>query len=172
MLASYNHLIGYLHRWTVCKIGKLHVRIHHILTADGTPFLHNHPFGYLSFLFKGGYTEQVLEGNEIKIYHHAAPALICRNHSTFHRIKSLDGPCKSLFFAWGTGTWKLMRHKDVDVPTTYVCPAREGIYMRTINGKTVYSKFDHGMWFVGADTAENAAYSTQISVHQTIDWWW
>lgn len=169
-MKEYNHLLNYLHRWTVCKIGSLHIRIHHILSSDGTPFLHNHPFWYVSVIVRGGYTEQVLVGDEIKMIEHCAPAVILRKPSTYHRIISVQGACKTLFVTWLSEGWNLVRHKAVVAPQSYKVPVCEGVYIRTINNTRVYSKFSRGMWFVGSEDRQMAVAATKLSVHQCTKW--
>lgn len=154
----------------MCKIGKLHIRIHHILNSDGTPFLHNHPFWYVSIIMSGGYTEQVLVGDDIKTIDHHAPAIIIRKPSTYHRITSVHSMCKTLFVSWLSGGWKLIRHKDVVAPPSYVVPVRGGVYIRTINNVRVYSKFSNGMWFIGSDDRQTALDTNALSVHQCAAW--
>jgi hypothetical protein len=45
----------YLYRWTAILFG-YSIRLHHWIADDVGPHLHDHPFGFISFLFKGGYT--------------------------------------------------------------------------------------------------------------------
>lgn len=169
-MEAYNHIVGYLHRWTLCKLGKLHIRIHHILSTDGTPFLHNHPFWYLSFVWRGAYTEQVLIDDTLITKQHVAPALILRKPSTYHRIVDVQGKCKTLFFAWSSGDWSLLQHDKVEAPSTYDVPCQSGIYQRYINGSWVYSKFDNGVWWTGALTKTVALASTKVSIYQAGEW--
>lgn len=169
-MKAYNHLLGYLHRWTVCKLGKLHVRLHHILSVDGTPFLHSHPFDYVSVVFSGGYTEHVLVDDRLVEIQHVAPSLVFRKGSTYHRIVDVKGSCKTLFFAWGSGEWNLRRHPDIKSDWDFKMPFYDGVYSREINGVPVYSKFMNGMWYVGSDEYEEALRSTKLSVHQCGKW--
>lgn len=169
-MTPYNHLAGYLHRWTLCKLGRLHVRIHHILSADGTPFLHTHPFFYVSVVCKGGYTEQVLDGDTLRTIEHRAPALIIRSAATYHRISAVHGLCKTLFLTWKTGKWTLKRHPGVQTPAGYRCPDEPGVYRRIVNGRQVWSRFDGGRWYAGDPDSEVARRSTALSVHQATDW--
>jgi hypothetical protein len=169
-MKEYNHLLNYLHRWTLCKIGKFHARIHHILASDGTPFLHSHPFWYVSFIFEGGYTEQVLVDGELKVIHHTAPAIIIRSPTTYHRISNVVDVCKTLFFTWRAKDWNLMRHSGAATPDWYAAPSLPGVYRRYIKGTYVYSKFDNGVWWLGAQTNTEAERSTKLSVHQNTDW--
>lgn len=169
-MKAYSHILGYLHRWTVCKIGKLHVRVHHILSSDGTPFLHNHPFWYLSVVWKGSYTEQVLVGDELVTKQHVAPAIIVRRPSTYHRITDVGGECKTLFFAWSASDWSLRRHESVKAPPSYRVPEQPGVYLRFINGAWVYSMFADGVWWTGAHTPSGALASPTPSVYQSSEW--
>ena len=169
-MKPYNHLVGYLHRWTLCKLSKLHVRLHHLLSTDGTPFLHSHPFDYVSFVFSGGYTEQVLVGDDLVEVQHVAPTIIFRRGSTYHRIIDVTGSCKTLFFAYGEGTWDLKRHPKVRSDWDYTMPFYDGVYIREVSGEPVYSKFEDRRWFAGGDTVEEAMQSTKLSVHQCGKW--
>lgn len=169
-MKAYNHLLGYLHRWTLCKIGLLHVRLHRILSKDGTPFLHNHPFWYVSFVFSGGYTEQVLVDDRLVEKQHVAPAVIIRKASTYHRITDVKGVCRTLFFAYGNSSWSLRRHPLVKSDWDWIMPAEDGVYRREINGKATYSKFENRMWYVGSDSVDDAIRSIKLSVHQCGEW--
>jgi hypothetical protein len=55
----YNHLPGYLRRWTLFLYKRLHIRIHHILSGDKTPFYIHIPFWYISIILSGGYKEKM-----------------------------------------------------------------------------------------------------------------
>lgn len=169
-MKAHQHLLGYLHRWTVCKIGKLHVRLHHLLTPDGTPFLHSHPFWYVSFIFEGGYSEQVLVDGRLVGKSHTAPALIFRHPSTYHRISTVDPVCKTICFTWLSHGWDLLTHPEIAPPAGYHVPSAPGVYQRIINGRSVYSKFDGGVWWVGKRLMVDAAESTQLSIHQCTHW--
>lgn len=169
-MTPYNHLVGYLHRWTICKLGRLHIRVHHILSADGTPFLHSHPFDYISIVLKGGYTEQVLDGDTLRTIEHRAPAVIIRPSATCHRISAVHGACKTLFLAWARGPWALRRHPDIQAPDSYRTPAKPGLYRRHLNGRRVWSKFENGEWYAGDPSPDVARGSTALSVHQATEW--
>lgn len=169
-MKAYNHLCDYLHRWTIFTAGKLHIRLHHILSADGTPFLHSHPFWYVSIIYRGGYTEQVLLNNVLTVVTHVAPTIIIRRPTTFHRISNVTGTCKTLFFTWKANDWNLLRHSEITTPDTYVVPNNQGVYRRIINDRSVYSKFENGVWWVGMVAREGAQLSDTLSVHQCCKW--
>jgi hypothetical protein len=50
------HINDYMHRWLV-RTPWFTLRIHHILRSDNERDLHDHPFDFTSFIFKGSYTE-------------------------------------------------------------------------------------------------------------------
>ena len=169
-MKAYNHLQGFLLRWTVLKIGRLHIRVHHIISSDGTPFLHTHPFNYISIIFKGGYEEEILNGDKLEKVQNKIGSIIFRNHKTPHRIIKVKGDiCKTFFITWVIGDWKLIKHKDIIAPSTYKTPVVAGIYKRKIQDKDVYAKFD-GFWYSSKDNIEEAENSTTPSVYQCGDW--
>jgi len=169
-MKAYNHLTGYLYRWTVLRINRLHIRLHKIVDEDQTPFLHNHPFHYISFIIKGGYDEQVLENGDIKTYSHSWWSVIQRRASVFHRIKRVKGPTWTLFITWCTDSnWELKQHPSLDVPDRYAVPLQNGVYRRTINGAEKYHKFC-GFWCIGHLSYDAATAETRPSVHQVGNW--
>jgi hypothetical protein len=46
----------YLHRWVFVAFG-FAIRVHHWIRSDDKRFKHNHPWSYLTFVLKGGYTD-------------------------------------------------------------------------------------------------------------------
>ena len=103
----YSHLPGYLLRWRLLGAGRFMLRLHRILSPDGTPFLHTHPFWYVSVVLRGGYTERFLrpDGTLAK-RRHGPGAVIVRRPDTAHRIDSvrLLGGSISIKSAPGKGT--------------------------------------------------------------------
>jgi hypothetical protein len=160
MLQPYKSLKGYLERWTVLKIGKLHIRLHDIKRNDATPFLHNHPFHYLSFILNGGYVEN-LDG---VLKTRKKFSIAFRSDNTYHRIVSVKPNTRTLFFTWKTNTkWNLKPTEEkvdewVDYPS--------GMYIRTLWGKPKYCKFDK-FWFEGKDSKNEALNSIRPSIDQT-----
>lgn len=99
MIKPYTHIVGYLHRWTILRIGAFHARIHDILSIDQTPFLHNHPFWYISIILRGGYTEQVEAADgTLMVKTHRVGSVISRKDGTYHRIIAVQPGTKTLFF--------------------------------------------------------------------------
>lgn len=160
MLKPYKHLNGYLERWTVLKIGRLHVRLHDIKRNDATPFLHNHPFHYLSFIISGGYTEN-LDG---KFITRRRFSLAFRSDKTYHRIVSVQPKTKTIFFTWKTNTkWDLKPSKE---KTDDWVDYEPGLYIRTLWDKPRYCKFDK-YWFEGKSSKQEALASNRPSIDQT-----
>lgn len=165
---AYNHLPGYIHRFSLLTHKRLHIRLHVIYTPDGTPFVHRHPFSYLSVVLKGGYKEQVIDNNEVVEYSHTRGKFIWRSNETYHRIKEIYGTTYTLFFAWTKGGWDLKNHPDIVAPAGYVAPSRSGIYLRNIGNTQEYALFD-GFWRKGDMDARVAGISTKPSIHQVCD---
>ena len=125
----YSHLPGYLHRWRLLGAGRFMLRLHRILSPDGTPFLHTHPFWYVSVVLRGGYTERFLRSDgTLAERRHGPGAVIVRRPDTAHRIDSVRPGCTTLFFSWKVaGGWKLFRHPHVQAPAAY-WEAPTGLY--------------------------------------------
>lgn len=139
---KYTSIENYLERFTILKIGKLHIRIHNILSSDKTPFFHNHPFGYISFILKGGYIEERLVNNKIVEKKYSRYSIIVRNKNMYHRIKTLEIPTKTLFIAYGRSLWKLKTLESKN-------RLEDGIYTRTIKNEKIYCKVKDGMFYIG-----------------------
>lgn len=162
-LKSYFPLKNYLERWTIFRFGRLHARLHEIKSDDATPFLHSHPFSYISIILRGKYTE-VLESKEIN---HKRFSIIFRSSKTFHRIINVDPNTITLFIALTTKSnkWELKKTNIVvDGWKSY----KAGVYIRLINGKHMYSKFDE-FWFRGCDSVEKALLENRPSIDQTTE---
>jgi hypothetical protein len=171
LFRKYNSIPNYLARLTLLKIGKLHIRLHTITAADATPYLHNHPFWYLSFVLKGGYTEQSLtaRSNRLHVASHQSPTIIFGSPAKLHRIETCTY-ARTLFITWGSSTpWTLQRHPDIPPPPDFRQPPREGLYQRTINGKALWCKFAT-YWYIGNSCPTKANESTKYSVHQVAVW--
>lgn len=167
-MKKYTSISGYLERFSLFQIGKLKVRLHHILSSDKTPYCHSHPFYYLSIILKGSYTEQIIKNGQIIEKTHKKGGIILRKASTFHRIKKAN-TCTTLFFAWDSkNKWQLKTHQDIIYPN-YQAPAVSGIYERIINGQKVYCKFDN-FWFIGSSHIEKAQSETRLSIYQVGQW--
>lgn len=54
---AYRHdIVGYMERW-IWQTPWFSVHVHHILRSDADEHLHDHPWGFSSFLLSGGYVE-------------------------------------------------------------------------------------------------------------------
>jgi hypothetical protein len=165
-LKEYNSLPNFMVRKTIFLYKRLHIRLHTILTEDKTPFLHNHPFYYVSVILKNGYTEEYLDKGMVKIKDYKIGSIIYRTPKDYHRIKSISGETKTLFITWTVPIkWSLRKHPDVVYD--FETPKDNGIYLRNIKGIVKYCKFDD-FWFIGSDIIENAINETRLSIHQCI----
>lgn len=159
-MKPYKHLLGYLERYTILKIGRLHIRLHRIKRSDITPFQHTHPFSYISIILRGGYTDRV----RTKCYTHGIGSVIFRKSSTPHRIVDVEHGTTTLFITWLTKDrkWKFVEYGEVSGEWTLY---ETGIYKRVLYGKEKYCKFD-GYWFKSSDTFEGALAETEPSIDQ------
>jgi hypothetical protein len=166
MIKPYAHLPNYLHRWQLGRVGRLSLRLHKILSPDTTPFLHTHPFAYVSIVLSGGYTEQVLVGDAVIEKAYTTGSVIVHKHTTFHRIKTVQPNTKTLFFVWNTTAereqgWKMMRHPDIVCPSDYI-DYPDGLYW---TGKGYRNRKD-GMWYALRSTVDQALRCDRLSIHQ------
>lgn len=160
---DYKSLAGYLERRTLIRVGRLHMRLHRILCADATPFLHSHPFSYLSIIFGGGYTEQTEAG--FKSY--TRGAWLWRPSTLHHRLEAVLPGTLTLFITWERKdrAWDLKRpaHSSPTVPWVEYTP---GVYRRKLFGRVRFCKFDE-FWHTAADSEAAALASTKPSIDQT-----
>lgn len=167
-MIAYKHLRGYLERYTLFNFMRVHVRFHRIKRPDITPFLHTHPFDYLSIVLWGGYTE-CLEHGEIS---HRPLSIIARSRKTAHRITSVRKGTLTLFFTWKTKdkSWEFKEcPASPEAPDWIDYP--EGVYARTLYGRVAYSKFDR-YWHRAAKCIESARSENRPSIDQSTagDW--
>jgi len=169
LITAYNHLVGYLHRWKLIEIGRFMLRIHRILDCDRTPFLHTHPFSYVSVVLRGGYTERYLsdDGKLTKVSHRFG-SVIFRRNTTPHRIDSVSEGCTTLFFVWkttkkGEQGWGLFSHPNVNPPTNYWSPD-DWIYQF----KNGWRKRHDGKWFALRPTRYQAMRCDRLALRQDI----
>lgn len=157
----YSSIKGFLERFTLIKIGKLHIRIHSILEKDQTTLFHTHPFHYISIVLKGGYVDSYIgEDGVIRNKTYKQFSIIVRKASTYHRIHELFADTKTLFIAFGNYGWdavNLNPSKDED-----------GIFVRLVNGRMVFSKKKLGIWYIGSGDRDIAIKETRHSIYQKI----
>lgn len=154
----YSNIKDFLQRYTLFKMGKLHIRLHKLVDEDKTPLYHNHPFHYISIILKGGYTESILENDKTIFKSHSLLSVIKRDRNVYHRIDKLNGETITLFIAWGNYGWKAFNTKP-DI-------TQDGLFERMINGKRIWCKKHNGIWFIGNSNKEVAQNETRHSIHQ------
>lgn len=163
LFKPYSNIKDFLYRFTLIKIGKLHIRLHKIMDKDSSTLFHNHPFHYISFILKGGYTETYINSDNKHIdKSHSFGSLIIRKRDVFHRIVKLkdDKPAYTLFIAYGNYGWKAFNTLDDK--------SNDGLFERVINDKKVWSKKENGIWFIGNKDKEIAKNETRHSIHQIL----
>ncbi len=77
----YSSIKDFLQRFTLLKIGTLHIRLHKIMDKDRTTLFHNHPFNYISIILKNGYTETYIEKGLTKSISHNFLSIIKRKNT-------------------------------------------------------------------------------------------
>ena len=166
LFSPYNHLPGYLHRWRVVAMGRFMVRVHRILDIDRTPFLHSHPFAYVSIILRGGYEERVqMPDGTLKLVKRGVGSVVFRRACHLHRIDAVHGRCATLFLTWrapGAGqNWTLKRHAAIDAPQGYE-DAPDGLYPCGDG----FRRREGGMWFAKRSTLADALACDRLSLHQ------
>lgn len=165
----YHHLPGYLHRWKVLGWGRFMVRVHHLLDIDRTPFLHTHPFSYLSIVWRGGYTERVRrKDGSLHTLVRRTGSIAWRSSTTAHRIDHVEPGCATLFLTWkraGAGQgWTLERHPDVSAPPGYH-DVPDGLHAF----ERGHRKRKGGMWYALRPSRADAEACEVLSIHQNLD---
>lgn len=163
-IPQYSNIEGFLHRWVVLKVGRFRVRIHNIRDVDVTPFLHNHPFHYVSIVISGGYIEQVLVDDKIVSNVCRFGKVIIGSSKKYHKIVACLPNTYTVFFAWYTDEdWKLITHSEVIADESY-SGLPDGIYIH--NGR--FKKRENGRWFVPCSTPNQAKNAVKLSIYQQI----
>jgi hypothetical protein len=76
----------YARRWMI-KCGFFSLRIHHFIKGDDPRYLHDHAWWFLTFVFKGGYTDVGEKSRD----HLRAPALRFRRANHRHTVATDPG---------------------------------------------------------------------------------
>lgn len=158
LFKRYRNIKNFLNRFTILKIKSLHIRLHFIEDVDRSTLYHNHPFNYISIILKGGYTERYLENNIIKTKDYKFLSIIKRKNDVYHRIDKLNGETMTLFIAYGKYKWNAIN--------TINDNSDDGLYLRTVNDKEVWSKRENGIWFIGNKDKSIAIIEERHSIHQ------
>lgn len=157
----YSSIKGFLKRFTIIKIGDLHIRLHKIIDKDRTTLFHNHPFNYISIILKNGYSETYIENNTEKKCEHGFLSIIKRNHNIYHRIDNIKGETITLFITYGKYKWNAFNTENEE--------KTNGLYQRIVNGKTLWCKKENGIWFIGHHNKTEAEKEKRHSIHQHLD---
>jgi hypothetical protein len=160
LFKGYTNIKDFLHRFTILKMGKFHMRLHKLISDDETTLYHNHPFHFLSFIIKGGYTEVIYnpKTKETKTIKHNRFSLILRNRNTYHRLEKVNSPTITLFISFGKHQWDAI---NFGTPKF-----KNGIYKRKINNKEKWCKYSEGIWYVGNQCICKAVKENRPSIHQ------
>lgn len=156
---KYRSIHGFLNRFTIFKIGTLHVRIHNIESEDKTTLFHTHPFDYISIVLSGGYTEKIRGYSFVE---RGFLSIAYRSHNVFHKIVSVKPNTKTLFISFGKYTWTAV---DENNKWYNDC----GIYERIVNGKKLYCKKKGGVWYIGNLNVDQAIIEPRASIYQAIE---
>lgn len=81
----------YVRRWRL-ETPAFSIRIHHWLHSDDSRAYHDHPWPFISFIFRGGYTDQGPTHRTI----HRAPSLVYRPARHQHWVEVHEGGCWSI----------------------------------------------------------------------------
>lgn len=157
----YTNIKDFLQRFTLLKIGSLHIRLHKIIDKDNTTLFHTHPFNYISIILKGGYTEQIIVEDVIVIKEYKFLSIIKRKHDVFHRIDEIKGETITFFIAYGKYNWSSFNTCNDN--------SDDGVFERFINDKKVWSKKENGIWFIGNKDKTVAVEETRHSIHQILE---
>jgi hypothetical protein len=158
LFKPYSSIKDFLQRYTLLKIGTLHIRLHKITDKDRTTLFHNHPFNYVSIILKNGYTETYLENGIEKVCSHNFLSIVKRKHSCYHRIDKIKGETLTLFIAYGKYDWNAFNTKS-ETET-------DGVYQRVVNDKKLWCKKTNGIWFIGHSNKIDAENEKRHSIHQ------
>lgn len=158
LFKSYSNIKGFLKRYTILKVGKLHIRLHRITDKDQSTLFHNHPFHYLSIILKGGYEETYIKDDELYDIKHRFLSIILRKNTIFHRITEVKNETLTLFITYGNYGWKAFNTKN-DI-------SNDGVFERIVNGKMIWSKKENGIWFIGNTNKLIAKNELRHSIHQ------
>ncbi len=160
LFKGYTNIKDFLHRFTILKIGALHIRLHRLLSEDQTTLYHNHPFHYISIILRGGYIEKQFnpETKKTKIKTHNRLSILFRNKKIYHRIESVKPNTLTLFISYGKDKWDAINYGMPKHPN--------GVYKRVVNKKEKWCKYTDGIWRIGHSCIGKALKEDRPSIHQ------
>ena len=165
LLKPYKSLQGYLHRFTVLHLGPLHIRIHRIHSEDKTPFLHTHPFAYLSIVLWGGYEELIEKQGELVANKRRIFSLVARSSRHAHQILNVKPGTTTLFATFGLRHWRWHFTRRGRAHSQWQSRPR-GVYLRVLSGEPRFCKFDQ-FWHKSAPSIELAEKEILPSLNQS-----
>ncbi len=158
LFKKYRSIHGFLNRFTILKIGTLHIRIHNIESEDKTTLYHTHPFDYISIVLSGGYIEKI---KDFPIAKRGLFSVAYRGHNVFHKIISIKPNTKTLFISFGKYQWFAV---DENNKWYNDC----GVYTRMVNGRELFCKKKGGVWYIGNLSIDKAVEESRASIYQAI----
>lgn len=142
-------------RYTILKIGKLHIRYHRVFGKDETELFHNHPFNYITVILSGGYTDVVMDEEGFTTKRILGLfSIMKRSHSVYHRLEDIKPNTRTLFFTYGEYTW------DAFLPN---CKETNLVMVKTPTGW--YKKYK-GVNFIEHEDYTKAMEEQRHSIHQ------
>lgn len=149
-------IVGFFRRFALIRISRLSVRIHTFSGPDITPFLHTHPFHYISLVMWGRYTELI--NNQFTVSR-TPGSVIARHASTPHQIIKCS-ECVTLCIMWKhDDRWTLM-------PSIHRHPAYRAVPDGVYADQSGYRARRDGIWMTIQPTPDQAELSTRISFQQ------
>lgn len=112
---------NYLTRWRLIQTPWFGIYLHKLDGPDPRPTLHDHPWGFLSLILRGGYAEWRLDpntGDEVR-----------REHRWLNRLRAFDA--HSIVHLFRVPTWTLMFVGARRRRWGYVEPVGEGRHIWT-----------------------------------------
>jgi hypothetical protein len=97
-------------RWRILATPWFNIYIHNILRSDEEAHPHDHPWNFLSFILKGGYSEEWLPFYEDKAYQNGSSLIksvrrpgtfVWHDAKDFHKLTLLKDSAWTLVFTFG-----------------------------------------------------------------------
>lgn len=156
LFRKYSTIKGLMDRFTIIKIGKLHIRYHKIFGKDETELFHSHPFNYISIILSGGYTDLSIQvDNSIKKEVLKALSTVKRKHSTQHRLEDILPNTKTLFITWGNFGWQAFNPNQ-----------KQDFSIEMVKTKNGWYKKCNGIIYIDNEDYYAAKNETRHSIHQ------
>lgn len=108
-IVSQNGVVHF-RRWRILATPWFNIYIHNILKSDEDAHPHDHPWNFLSFVLKGGYSEEWMHSYEDRDYRRGNQMLksirrpgtfVYHDAKDFHKLTLLKGSAWTLVFTFG-----------------------------------------------------------------------